>query len=486
MGCAMLPTKKTKIVCTLGPASAAPGVLEHMMLAGMNVVRLNFAHGSRDDHLAAIVATRSAAQATDRCVTIIGDLPGPKIRIGPLNGDHVVLERGQEFTLCADSLVGDGSRATLDMPHLVEVIGPGDRIFVNDGFVELRVEERLGAEVRCRVAVGGDLRSRSGVNIPGIDLGVDAFTSSDREHLGFAADQRLDGVSQSFVQDAGDIEVVREEARRLGYEPMVIAKIERSQAVQNIEPIVDAADAIMVARGDLGVETPIESIALTQKKLIRLANLKSKPVITATHMLESMIDHRRPTRAEATDVANAILDGSDCVMLSAETAIGRYPVECVSVMARIAQATEAEVPFGSVADELESARAEGILGLRDLVSLAVYHSAKEMEPIAILCPTLSGATARYLSRFRFPSWIVAVSPDERTCSKLQLSYGVLPQREAERPASWERYAREWLAECGTTEGFALLTQGSGTAFDGGINKIGFVDLAKPPADVKPW
>jgi pyruvate kinase len=457
-----------------------------MIRAGMDVARLNFAHGDRQQHSEIVTNVREAARGAGRRVTLIGDLPGPKMRIGRLADERTELERGRQFVLQTAEVAGDSIRAWLNFPEILEAVRPGDKIYVNDGSVELAVRQVARGEVRCEVIVGGEIRSGNGVNFPGIDLGVVAFTERDREHLAFAAEAELDGVSQSFVQDAADILAVRAESVRLGYSPLIIAKIERAQAVANLEEILEQADGIMVARGDLGVETPIEQIAITQKRIIRLANAKAKPVITATHMLESMREHRQPTRAEATDVANAILDGTDCVMLSGETAIGKHPLDSVDVICRIARATEPHMTYGLVADDLERAREQHQLAVCDLVALSVYRSAQEVEPSAIMCPTLSGRTARCLSRFRFPIWVIAVSPNRSTCRRLQLSWGVVALHESQRPDSWEKYCRRELASFGISDGLALLTQGTGTAHGGGTNQIGFVQLGEPPGQVRIW
>ena len=330
----MLSFKKTKIVCTIGPASREVATLVEMMRSGMNVARINFAHGSYDEHRTAIANVRRAAAEVKRPIAIFGDLPGPKMRIGRLESEPIELIPGHSFTLQTGEIVGDQTRVSMDFDQLPAVVKPGDSIYMNDGYIQLRVEEVLADAVGCVVEVGGELRSHKGVNFPGIDLGISAFTEQDREFLAFAAEQELDAVSQSFVQNADDIFAVRQAAQELGYAPMVLAKIERRGAVENFAAIIDAADGVMVARGDLGVEMPIEQIPALQKKLVRQANEVGKPVITATQMLESMTQYRQPTRAEVTDVANAILDGTDCVMLSGETAIGAHPVATVDMMAR--------------------------------------------------------------------------------------------------------------------------------------------------------
>jgi pyruvate kinase len=452
----------------------------------MDVARLNFAHGSLDSHRRVIENIRASAVAVGQRVSIMGDLPGPKMRIGRLAGHSVELERGQSFILQTEEVEGNSDRASLSFSGLPEAVTPGDKIFVNDGFIELEVCEVRGQEVHCRVMVGGELRSYKGVNLPGIDLGICAFTDHDRDLLRFASEQGLDAISQSFVQEAADIQAVRTAAAALDYAPFIIAKIERSRAVDNLDAILESVDGIMVARGDLGVEIPIEEIALAQKHIIRRSNLFGRPVITATHMLESMVTHRRPTRAEATDVANAILDGTDCLMLSGETAAGNYPVEAVAVMTRIARVTEPQCRTGHVAQLLEAERERQEIGRDDLISLSIHLSVETLSPEAVITPTLSGATARRVSRFRLPVWIIAVSPNGSACQGLQFSYGVYPVHETTRPVSWERYTRDWLARHGVDRNLALLTLGAGTGHTGGTNQIEVVDLDAPHVATSIW
>jgi pyruvate kinase len=343
--------------------------------------------------------------------------------------------------------------------RLPQVVKPGDRLFINDGVIELEVMNVEGTDVRCRVVVGGELRSRKGLNLPGIDLGISAFTDRDHECLKFASENGVDAVSQSFVETAADITAVRNAASELGYNPFVIAKIERAGALNQLDDILDAADGIMIARGDLGVEIPIERIAYTQKNLMYKAVLRGKPVITATQMLESMVNNRRPTRAEATDVANAILDGTDCVMLSGESAMGKYPVEAVKMLSRIAAEIEPHRPGYRRKEELEKYGRDGIVSFTDLIALSVELTLQRADAAVVIVPTVSGATARNISRFRMPVWITAVSPNHETCQKLQFSYGVCPVHEPEYPGDWNAYAEEWIKEHRLKGSIALLTEG---------------------------
>jgi pyruvate kinase len=476
-----LPLKKTKIVCTLGPASNGRTVLEQMIGNGMNIARINFAHGDFDGHRRTIANVRAAAEAVGQPVAIFGDLPGPKMRIGQLAEEPIDLERGRLFVLQTEEITGDHERVSMDFQGLPKVVKPGDTIYVNDGYIQLKVERVVGQAVHCTVEVGGQLRSYKGINFPGIDLGISAFTERDRELLAFAAEQKLDAVSQSFVLGPEDIKAVREAAAALDYDPLIIAKIERAGALDHIEAIVAAADGVMVARGDLGVEIPIENIPAVQKQLIQQANLAAKPVITATQMLESMTDNRRPTRAEVTDVANAILDGTDGVMLSGETAIGSYPVETVKTMAQIAQATEAtDMGFG-VAELMELERSMDQISRDNLVSFTVFAAAQSLNPCVIIVPAESGRTARHTTRFRMAVWIVAPSQSLSTCQRLQFSYGVYPVHVPTPKTLTQRDKRRsfigaWLQHHEIDEGLVLLVERDSSFRAKDTKRIDIIDL----------
>src|SRR3954453_22202140 len=370
----ILPTHKTKIVATIGPASESPEMLARLVPAGVNVARLNFSHGSPSKHAEVIRHIRDVARDMGRRVAIMADLPGPKLRLGKIDPEPVQLRVGDPFSLTTEDIVGNAQRASTSFQQLPRVVKPGNRIFVNDGLVQLVVDRVSDNDVECTVAVGGELRSRKGLNLPGIDLGISAFTERDRECLGFAISVGVDAVSQSFVERAADIEKVREAAAQLGGRPFIIAKVERADALQHYDEILQAADGIMVARGDLGVEVPIEEIAFIQKRLIAKANLAGKPVITATQMLESMVSSRLPTRAEATDVANAILDGADCVMLSGESAMGKYPEESVAMLARIAAFTEYHRIAASLSARREFLRQQVPMTGADRMASLVEHA----------------------------------------------------------------------------------------------------------------
>ncbi len=435
---------KTKLVCTIGPASDSPEMLEKMIQAGMNVARLNFSHGDFSGHAEVIKKIRAAAIKTKRRIAILADLPGPKMRIGDFAEDFVILARNDRFTLTSDNVTGDVHRVSMTMKELPGVVKADDTLFLNDGMIELRVEEIKGNDIICRVIVGGKLRSRKGLNIPGIDLGTSAFTPRDRECMQFALEHGVDAVGQSFVNRAQDVIDVRNAAAEMGFDPFIIAKIERASVREYIDEILEVTDGVMVARGDLGVEIPIEEIAIAQKLITARANFMGKPVITATQMLESMTSNRRPTRAESTDVANAILDGTDCVMLSEESAMGSYPLESVKMLAKIAQATEPN-RWRRHFDFILKPQTEDFSPTPvDLIAASIEHILLSVDsPAAVLAPTFSGLMARSLTRFRLPVWIIAVSTSRKTCRDLMFSYGVHSIREDTLPDNWESRVHEY-------------------------------------------
>jgi pyruvate kinase len=472
------PLNKTKIVATIGPASDSPEVLRRLILAGMNVVRLNFSHSDFSGHAGSIERIRAAAAETGRRVAIMADLPGPKMRVGKFAEEPVLLAPGEMFTLTTTDIVGSPQRVSVSFADLPASVRPGDRLFLNDGYIELEVVQIAGPEVVCRVQVGGELRSRKGVNLPGIDLGTSAFTEHDRRCLQFALQHGVDAISQSFVDRAEDIAAVKAAAAEMGHQPMVIAKIERSGALKRIESIIEAADGIMVARGDLGVEIPIEEMAVVQKRLMRLAKIKFKPVITATQMLESMITNRLPTRAEATDVANAILDGTDAVMLSGESAVGRYPVEAVAMLAKIAAVTEPHRSDFSTTCAGEVMSCDDGICAEELIAASVEATARRITPATVIVPTHSGTTARSIARFRLPVWVTAVSSQERTCQHLTFSYGVFPVHEKDHPGHWRDWGRRWREERNLKGRYIVLTEGPSRKHPNRNNRMEIIDLER--------
>jgi pyruvate kinase len=498
-----LPRNKTKIVATIGPASESQEILQRLILAGLSVARLNFSHGDFDSHAERIKHIRAAAKAVGRRVAIMADLPGPKMRIGEIEPEPIQLQTGDNFTLTTDEITGDVQRASVSFRDLPKVVKPGDRLFLNDGLVELTVEHVSGGDVQCTVSVGGELRSRKGLILPGIALGISAFTDRDRECLEFALRHGVDAVSQSFVEIAADVQAVRAAGQAQGKRPFVVAKIERLNAIRHFDEILDASDGIMVARGDLGVEVPIEEMAVLQKRLITSAHIAGKPVITATQMLESMTATRLPTRAEATDVANAILDGTDAVMLSGESAIGKYPVEAVEMLAKIAAYTESQRPPVRLA-ELRSRLAvvrqgsfpvsrnpvlidEGSEPWQTKISAdamaTVVEAALNTVPGAVaFVPTRTGSTARMISRLNPSQWIVALSGDPAVCQQLTFSGGVEPVQLVEEPDSWRDFARTWLNDHRVPGWVALLVAGPSMRNPDANYRVEFLKVGEPPAD----
>ncbi|MGC9965558.1 MAG: pyruvate kinase [Syntrophobacteraceae bacterium] len=475
-----LPLTKTKIVCTIGPASRSRDMMEKLLLAGMNIARLNFSHGDFLDHKEVIENLRIAARATRCRLAIMADLPGPKMRIGKFDSEPIDLKPGDSFTLTTDDIIGDARRVSVTFTRLPHVVKPGDALYLNDGLIQVEVDRVQGKDVCCRVIVGGELRSRKGLNLPGIDLGISAFTEHDHNCMKFALENGVDAVSQSFVENSADIQAVRDAASALGYHPFIIAKIERSRALDHLDDIITAADAVMIARGDLGVELPIEQIPVVQKQIMCKANMRAKPVITATQMLESMTTNRSPTRAEATDVANAILDGTDCVMLSGESAMGRYPVDSAAMLTKIAAAIEPYRTMARARDMFRSIALKGKVPPARLIDLGVEAVLQYADPAAVFVPTHGGDTARSIARFRLPIWIIAVSSQEATCQQLQFSSGVYPVCEAEHPEKWNTYVSDWLKTHGLEGKLAVVTEGPSRRNPDANNRLEIVDLGFRP------
>jgi pyruvate kinase len=425
--------RRTKIVATVGPASRSPQKLEQLVQAGVNVFRLNFSHGSHDEHLAVITSVREIATRLRKPIALLQDLSGPKIRTGKVK-DGVELVNGARITITTEPLVeGDGELIATTYEALPHDVRPGDRVLLDDGNLELRVQRTSATRVECEVVDGGPLRSNKGINLPGVALSTPALTEKDRRDLAFGVEHGVDFLALSFVRQAQDLEQARELVRSLGARTSLIAKIEKPQALDNLEAILAAADGVMVARGDLGVELGTENVPIAQKRIIAAANNAGRVVITATQMLESMIENPRPTRAEASDVANAILDGTDAVMLSGESAVGRFPVETVETMARIALFTE-EHGASSIrrrdsrrSDQPRGPQAPGTPITRSLTRVAV-SVAEELDCKLILAFTESGITARQLAMHRPRVPVVAVTPSDQVFRLLALSWGVMPVR----------------------------------------------------------
>src|SRR5436305_12661215 len=414
--------RHSKIVCTIGPACRSPRMIDRLLRAGMDVARLNFSHGTHADHAENITTLRAAAMHLHQPLAILADLQGPKIRTGPLaGGAPVVLRTGQKFVITTARVLGDSTRVSTVFKPLPSEVHRGDRILLSDGLIELRVEQVRGREVHCQVVNGGALGEHKGINLPGIKLRVPALTPKDREDLVFALKHGANYIAVSFVRRPEDVVLAKTLVRRSGKDTPVIAKLEKPEAIETLDAILRVADGVMVARGDLGVEMNPERVPVVQKTIINRAREFRRPVITATQMLESMTENPRPTRAEASDVANAIFDGSDAVMLSAETATGKYPVEAVSMMARIIEAAE-----GSVREFPRPAQQEQ-LKIPGAIAESVCHASHELHMKLIAVFTHSGFTARLISRYRPLVPIVAFSPEQETRRRLGLIWGVYPR-----------------------------------------------------------
>src|SRR3954453_5239828 len=413
-------SRRAKIVCTLGPATSSPDQISALVKAGLDVARLNMSHGDHDGHQAVYQAVRAAGGASGRSVGVLVDLQGPKIRLGRFAGGLETLTAGQEFTVTGEDVPGDQAEVSVTYPGLAGDVRPGTQLLVDDGRVVLEVTAVQGLKVRTRVLTGGPVSDHKGLNLPGVKVSVPALTDKDAVDLRWALGLRADLIALSFVQgpeDAGPVRAIMDE---VGVRLPLIAKIEKPQAVAVLEEVVAAFDGIMVARGDLGVEYPLEQVPLVQKRAIRLARRAAKPVIVATQMLESMISAPRPTRAEASDVANAVLDGTDALMLSAETSVGAYPVEAVATMARIIVAAEQSWPFTPEAPGAPTAAPE-------TVGSAIAQAAAEVGAMvgarALVAFTMTGGTARRLARTRSPIPLLAFTTEAATRSQLALTWG---------------------------------------------------------------
>jgi len=415
--------RKTKIVCTIGPATAEPEMMGRLIDAGMDVARLNFSHGDREEHRQTIRLLRRAAQSAGREVGILQDLCGPKIRLGRLPVEERLLKNGEQVVLAALES-SESEVIPVNYPSLAEEVSSGDRILLADGLVELLVEAVEGERVVCKVVAGGPIRSQKGVNLPSSSLKVPAFTDKDRADLEVGLAEGVDFVALSFVRHEQDLKPLREILDRMDSPPMLIAKIEKPQAIERVAEILASVDGVMIARGDMGVEMPLEQVPLIQKEIIRQARQAGKPVITATQMLRSMVENPRPSRAEATDVANAILDGTDAVMLSEETAVGNFPIEAVRFLARVAKATE---PVLDSRAFLHEPLSEMVSLTEAAISRSACWLARDVEAAAIVACTSSGATPRLVARFRPARPIIGLTPSLMTCRQLRLTWGVLPK-----------------------------------------------------------
>lgn len=420
--------RRAKIVCTIGPASRSPDVLRALVDAGMDVARLNFSHGSHADHAAVVADLRRIADEAGRPLAILQDLQGPKIRLGTLQGGSVQLSTGARFVLTTEEIEGDADRASTTYKALPSDVTQGDDILLSDGLLRLRVDGVNGEDITCTVVDGGHLRQRAGINLPGAELSVPSMTEKDLDDLAFGVEQGVDWVALSFVRSAADVDALKAELARLQADAGVIAKLEKPQAIDALDAIVDAADAIMVARGDLGVEMSPERVPFIQKTIIRACAAAGKPVITATQMLESMIENPRPTRAEASDVANAVFDGTDAVMLSGETAMGAHPIHAVQMMHRIV--IEAERNVAAQPEMRRRARRESALSFSDAIAEAAGQVAADTKAAAIVAFTQSGFSAKLIARSRPQTRIYAFTPHRRVQRRLCVHWGLEPRHAA--------------------------------------------------------
>lgn len=414
----MLP--KTKIVCTIGPSSGSPEVIGALIKNGMSVARLNFSHGSHKEHGRLIRDIRAASQAEGRPVAILQDLCGPKIRVGEIPGEGIQLSAGEQLVLTGQKEPAGDNHVPVSFGDLPSQVKVGDRILLADGFMELVVQQTTLSDIICQVITGGVLTSRKGINLPSSTLNIPSLTEKDKRDLSFGLEMNVDYIALSFVRTAADIHNIKKLIHRQNKQTPVIAKIEKHEALAHIDAILAAADGIMVARGDLGVEIPLENVPSIQKMLVRKANALGKPVIIATQMLRSMVSSPRPTRAEATDVANGVLDGTDAIMLSEETAIGQYPLQAVHFMALIAHSAEQGYPHG---DYLRMPPRKDIA---ESVANAACALARNLEAAAIVATTRSGSTAAQIARYRPSQPIVALSPDATSVQRLALYWGCRP------------------------------------------------------------
>ena len=415
--------RRAKIVCTVGPASSSEEMLRELMLAGMDVARLNFSHGRHEEHAESIRRLRKVAAELERTICVLQDLQGPKIRTGPLV-DHlpVMLQSGQAVTITCDDVPGTSDLISTTYCDLAKDVKPGEHMLLSDGRLELVVTDVRQGNVVCRVLIGGMLREHQGINLPGTNVSIPSLTEKDEADLAFGLEQGVDVVAISFVRTAADVMRAVGAIAAHGKAVPLISKLEKPQAVENLDAILEVTDGVMVARGDLGVEVAPEKVPLIQKQIIRRAMDFRRPVITATQMLESMIENPRPTRAEASDVANAIFDGTDAVMLSGETSVGKYPREAVEMMSRIVVEAESDRSHRLLPAQQPGER----LSVAETICEAMAHAARDVEMRAIVAFTDSGATARMLSKYRPVPRIYAFTPHDAVCNRMNLLWGVTP------------------------------------------------------------
>lgn len=464
--------RKTKIICTIGPASEDADKIKKMIQNGMNVARLNFSHGTHEEHQKRIDLVRQVASELDQPVAVMLDTKGPEIRTGKLKTPKIKLQAGQRFTLTTREILGDEQEVQVSYPNLAREVEKGSTILIADGLINLLVEETTATDIICTVINGGEIGEKKGINVPGVRINMPFLSQKDIDDIHFAIDQELDFIAASFVRTAEDVLEIRRILEERETDIDIIAKIESQGGVDNLEDIIKVADGVMVARGDLGVEIPAEEVPLVQKKVIEKCNYTGKVVIIATQMLDSMIVNPRPTRAEVSDVANAIFDGADAIMLSGESAAGKYPVEAVETMARIAKRAEEVLPYKEI---LRKKRLQGTQSVTDAISYATCTTASNLGISAIITATTTGTTARMVAKYRPEATILAVTPNPRILKKLALVWGVNPVLTRETRGT-DELLDESLSVC-LEKGhikcgdMVVLTAGSPSGFSGGTNLI---------------
>ena len=466
--------RKTKIVATLGPATDEPDILQALVKSGLDVARFNFSHGDHDEHKKRVDNLRKACEETGATVALMADTKGPEIRLDVFNGGKAELTAGSTFTLTSNTVAGDASRAGISYRNLPCEVTPGARILLDDGLIELLVESVSGVDITTRVLTGGPISDRKSVNVPGVKLDLPYINAKDRSDLRFFIENGFDIIAASFVRSSDDIKAIREELYRVdsGNKIKIIAKIENADGVKNADSILAAADGLMVARGDLGVEDAYEDLPIIQKDLIKKALLQGKSVITATQMLESMIHNPRPTRAETSDVANAIYDGTGAIMLSGETAMGKYPIESLAAMSRIAERIERDIDyrliFGRGGYKPETS-------VTNAISHATVTTAHDLQTAAILTVTLSGDTARNVAKFRPLCPIIACTPSPVTQRQLKLVWGVIPlltKEETDTTAMFNQAVKAAISGGHLREGdLVVLTAGVPLGHSGTTNML---------------
>ena len=469
--------RKTKIICTIGPASESEERLRELMLAGMNVARFNFSHGTHEEQKAKYERVLKVRKELGLPVATMLDTKGPEIRLRDFEGGKVELKAGETFTLTTEEIMGTAQRATISYKNLKNDISVGTTLLIDDGLIELEVEKISGEDIICRVINGGFVSNHKGVNVPGAILSMPYISDADMEDILFGIKEGYELIAASFVRSKEDIYELRKILQEHGSDMKIIAKIENMQGIENLEEILETSDGVMVARGDMGVEIPMEEVPVLQKKMIKMANAQGKHVITATQMLESMINHPRPTRAEATDIANAIYDGTTAIMLSGESAAGKYPVEAVKTMARIAESAEKDIDYRSrMRRNDEGDKSE----ITNAIAYATCSAAMDLNAAAIITVTMSGYTAEAISRFKPSCPIIGCAVNERVCDQLNLLWGVNPLLIKKEESSEELFADAVIAakEAGYVNpgDIVVITAGVPLGITGTTNMIHVVEV----------